>query len=356
MNNTNDSLLKNSLDSIQIGFEDYFNIEKDDRRIISSIRNLHAGILLFLKWLIKKNTPDCSNSLIMQNHAIKIDDGKVVAIPFGNKTIGREDIIDRLKIVGIDIDESQKSFLNKIGRIRNDIEHHFSNYPKQELEISILDAFWLLKGLNETYHKASNQSFFGKKSYNKLISLEVNYIKQKSLCFKKWVELDFKKISSRLPEKIFDSGLCNYYHDLEKIIKSKNIIQEEEINFYSSSIIFFSSIPCPVCKSELVEPTDHDFNHEIKILMHCTLCDKNFTLKDIIENYLEGYYAHEIMKVGSKGGMFALGRCPSCKLGAYLNFDEICMYCGNKDYEPEDPNFEYELQVRNVNLHSDKWD
>jgi uncharacterized protein (DUF983 family) len=71
--------------------------------------------------------------------------------------------------------------------------------------------------------------------------------------------------------------------------------------------------------------------------------------------YEEEYYAYEIMKSGAKGGVFALGRCPHCKLGTFLNFDSICMYCGNKDPDPEDPDFEYELQIRNVNIYSDKW-
>ena len=355
MRNVVDSLLKNALDSIQIGFEDYFSIEQDNRRIISSIRNLHAGILLFLKWIIKRHTPGNSNALIMKNHKLRIDGDKILAVTQGGKTIGREEIIDRLKVVGINIDENQKLFLNKIGRIRNAIEHHFSDHPEQELENSILDAFWLLKNFNEAYHTGSNQDFFGKESYNKLISLEVNYIKQKALCFSKWIELDFKKIQLRLPDKIFDSGLGKYYPDLEKIIKSKNIVDQDEIDFYASAIFFFSSISCPICKSELVEPIKNNFSSEIEITMRCTSCDEKFILKDVLENYLEEYYAYEIMKVGAKGGMFALGRCPSCKLGTYLNFDEICMYCGNKNPEPDDPHFEYDLQIRNVNLHSDKW-
>lgn len=352
MCNVVDFLLKNATDSIQLGFEDYFSIEQDNRRIISSIRNLHAGILLFLKWIIKKNTPECSNALIMKNYKLKIDGKNVLAIPQNGKTIGREEIIDRLKIVGINLTENHKLSLVKIGKIRNDIEHHFSNHPEQELKNSILDAFWILKDFREKYHNVSNQDFFGKDLYNKLISLEINYHKQKDICYSKWVKLDFQKIEPRLPEKILDLELNP---ELEKIIRFENITDEDEIDFYASAILFFSSISCPNCKSGLVEPIETDFSSKLKIEMRCTTCNETFMLRDIIEDYLEGYYAYEIMKAGAKSGIFPLGRCPDCKLGTFLNYDDVCIYCGNKNPNPTDHDFEYELQIRNVNIYSDKW-
>jgi hypothetical protein len=36
------SILKNAIDSIQVGIEDYEN--SDDRRSVSSVRNISAGI------------------------------------------------------------------------------------------------------------------------------------------------------------------------------------------------------------------------------------------------------------------------------------------------------------------------
>ena len=356
MNDVPDYFLKNAVDSIQIGFEDYFLIDQDNRRIVSSIRNLHAGILLFLKWIIKKRTPGNTDALIIKNHTLQIDGENILAIAHGSKTIGRDEIIDRLKIVGISLEDNQKLLLNKIGTIRNHIEHHFSNHPKQELEKSILAAFWFLKIFKENYYIAtSNQDFFGPVLYGKLISLEEHYGKQKALCYEKWVELDFNRIQARLPGKIFDADFNKYHLDLEKIIRSKHIIAQAEIDLYEVAILFFSSISCPNCKSELVKPIGHDFSSKMIIKVQCTTCDDIFMLEDVIENYLEEYYAYEIMKAGAKGGIFALGRCPSCKLGTFLNFDDICIYCGNINPYPEDLDFESELASRNVDLSSDKW-
>ena len=42
-----DSLLTNAVQSIQIGIEDFSST--DPRRILSTVRNLYAGILLLLK-------------------------------------------------------------------------------------------------------------------------------------------------------------------------------------------------------------------------------------------------------------------------------------------------------------------
>lgn len=355
----NDLLLKNAIDSIQVGFEDYFQCQIDERRIISSIRNLHAGILLFLKWLIKKNTPGPDNTaLIMKAHKLQIEGAKITAQSKGKKTIGKDEIFDRLEIVSITIEKNQKILLNKIGEIRNDIEHHFSNHPKQELENSILDAFWLIKDLKENHYPISNLDFFGQQSYDQLIALEKNFIKQKYQCLTKWSQLNLKEIENRLPGKIYDNEIkpSDLREQFEKfLIEEKKIVDEDERYFYECSLQFLSSIPCKACNATFTEPVESDFSSETTIILRCTRCSEKFTFRDTIENYLEEYYAYEIMKAGSKGGLFALDRCPKCHLGTFLNFDDICICCGNTDHKPEDQDFAQELMERNVNMHWGKW-
>jgi len=49
------SLLQNAIDSIQVGVEDYRM--DDDRRYLSAVRNICAGILLLYKEKLKRLSP-----------------------------------------------------------------------------------------------------------------------------------------------------------------------------------------------------------------------------------------------------------------------------------------------------------
>lgn len=49
-------LLKNAVESIQIGLKDYQDIDKDPRRELSSIRNIYAGILLLYKYKLQQHS------------------------------------------------------------------------------------------------------------------------------------------------------------------------------------------------------------------------------------------------------------------------------------------------------------
>ena len=46
----NKKLLQNAINSIEIGIEDYELSQQDERRIISCVRNVFAGILLLFKY------------------------------------------------------------------------------------------------------------------------------------------------------------------------------------------------------------------------------------------------------------------------------------------------------------------
>ena len=57
------SILKNAIDSIEIGLEDYNTGE--ERRFLSATRNLYAGILLLFKYkLVLLSPPDSDEVLI----------------------------------------------------------------------------------------------------------------------------------------------------------------------------------------------------------------------------------------------------------------------------------------------------
>ena len=60
------SLLQNAVVSIQLGLEDFAS--EDERRVISSVRNLYSGVLLLCKEVLRLlSPPDSNDVLILKN-------------------------------------------------------------------------------------------------------------------------------------------------------------------------------------------------------------------------------------------------------------------------------------------------
>lgn len=59
-----DTLLNNAISSIQIGIEDYES--EDERRVLSAVRNLTAGILLLFKEKLSELSPGDSNEVLLK--------------------------------------------------------------------------------------------------------------------------------------------------------------------------------------------------------------------------------------------------------------------------------------------------
>jgi len=74
-------LLKNAVASIQLGVED-FQRNDDLRRLLSAIRNFHAGVLLLCKEVLRRLSPPDSNEVHIKakQAAIKTKSGEIVWI------------------------------------------------------------------------------------------------------------------------------------------------------------------------------------------------------------------------------------------------------------------------------------
>lgn len=324
-----DLLQKNAIDSIQLGVEDYFLALQDERRVISSIRNLYSGILLLFKAEIKKRSPpNAADTLIKKYHSLKVHGDIILAKGKGTQTIGLYEFKERFQLVNILIDDEIINKLTKLSELRNSIEHHFTDSPREMLENSILEAFLLLKNFNDKYSSLKKNELFKKENWRKLTEMEKIHDGFKEECVQKWKDINFADIENRI-----------FPVSQEDDIRNKIIID------------FFSEINCPRCRSDLIEPLAKNFYKNTEIDMKCMKCDEKFNFGNVIEETLESHYAYEIMKVGAKGGCLPLGICQECELGTFLNYEHICIYCGNEKQGEDDPEFAYELFSRNVNDH-----
>lgn len=342
-------LLQNAIDSIQLGFEDYFLMKEksDERRILSSIRNLHAGVLLLLMAKIQDLTPQAANNaLIIKSYQFKIVGDQVVVVgDEKSNTIDSFRIFEHLKVVGINIDEQKKRH-ERLAKVRNEIEHHFCGKPKEELENVILEFYWFVKEFNDKFYNLKNDLIFSKENLDRLIKIEAIDKKQRRECFEDWKKLPYDDIENRIPET--QEEFNDQY--IIEMLESELAHNDEYVDLYYNGIKFFSLITCPCCQSDLVKPVSNDFSNLSTFRAKCTRCGDQFFLKDIIEDHLQYFYQYEICKAGSKGGNLPLSRCIKCNLGTFINYNSTCFYCGNTEEGAVSPDFERELMSNNVNI------
>jgi hypothetical protein len=80
------AILQNAVDSIQLGVEDLES--SDNRRILSAVRNITAGVLLLFKEKLRQlSPPDSQEVLLMQQIRIQRSDKGLAYIGAGSKTV-----------------------------------------------------------------------------------------------------------------------------------------------------------------------------------------------------------------------------------------------------------------------------
>lgn len=144
MSTLKNPLLKNAVESIQIGLEDYQDIDKDPRRELSSIRNIYAGILLLYKYKLQQLSPDGSNEVLLKSKIVPQQNAKTGLISLkgsGKRTVNVHEIIERFKKLNISIN---KDNLKALGDVRNDTEHYYVQQTGINVKEVITKAFHLI--------------------------------------------------------------------------------------------------------------------------------------------------------------------------------------------------------------------
>jgi hypothetical protein len=134
------SLYENAIESIQIGVEDFFRGE--NRRMLSAVRNVHAGVLLLCKEKLRRLSPDDELLLFQKLEPKPGADGKVSIVPLGHHTVGIEVIKKRFK--DCNVAPEWKRF-EAISKIRNEIEHSYFQGARERAREALADAFVLIR-------------------------------------------------------------------------------------------------------------------------------------------------------------------------------------------------------------------
>jgi hypothetical protein len=279
------SILKNAIDSIAMGLEDYES--PDNRRIISSTRNIFAGILLLFKHKLSElSSPESDEALIKQSVLPEKDgSGDIRWIGKGKKTVDVQTIKDRFQSLKIDVDWNR---LDKINNYRNDVEHYYSNLNHESIQQLISDSFIIIRDFISEHLDDDPKDLLGDKSWSVLVEVHEVYEREKAVCTAKI----------------------------------------EDLQFYSDEICMaFVAHKCKKCGSGLISPYLNSEN-AIDQEFECRSCDENYTYDEIVKEAIPEYYEAAIYSSHKDGGEIPLIDCPSCFEGLYIYSEQICAGCG----------------------------
>jgi hypothetical protein len=113
-------------------------------RLLSAVRNIHAGILLLYKEALRRQSPKDSNDVLMMARILPSRDANrnIVFIGIGKKTVDAQQIREKFESLGIQTDWRRFS---RISEVRNDVEHLYPRLDQKGLEGLIVDSFLLVR-------------------------------------------------------------------------------------------------------------------------------------------------------------------------------------------------------------------
>lgn len=275
------SIYKNAINSITMGVEDYnMVLDGDDKRLISSTRNIFAGILLLFKYKLSELSPEDSDEVLIKKDILPVmEDGiSLIWKGKGSKTVDVEQIKRRFQSLGINIDWKR---LDKINQYRNKIEHYYSTEDKESVKGMISSCFLVIRDFINNEIKLDPKEELGYEVWDTLVSIsEVNEA-EKMICMENLNQLDW------IDEKTFR---------------------------------MVTEVSCDDCLSNLI---NSDENGDI----YCKSCDKEFKQSELVEIALEDNYGLTPREV-SKGEEPSIIECPNCNVTTYVLFENMCKVCG----------------------------
>lgn len=277
------SLLNNAIKSIQVGVEDFESGHVD--RLIPAVRNLYAGILLLFKEKLRRLSPSNSNEALIKKDIIfkKGEDGIIYFEGHRQKTVDRYQIENRLEDLGVKADWER---VNRISKIRNDIEHYYSNENRDAIREVLSNTFIVIRDFIKNELENDALELLGSSCWGVLLKESEVFEKEKAECLEGMSKIDL------------DSAF------LGKAIKDCN---------------------CDLCGSTLILPIDPYASEKG---FKCKSCGQEMPFTDLAERYLEGYFGAARYRAYKDGGDSPLEICPECSLMGYIMDEHKCAICG----------------------------
>ncbi|WP_319549140.1 hypothetical protein [Desulfogranum marinum] len=280
------SIYKNAIASIQIGVEDY--LSPDDRRKLSAVRNIFAGLLLLYKEKLCDLSPGYDKELF-----VKIDirphrdeKGEITYLAAGKskKTVNVQQIKDRFSTLNVKVDWE---VFDQINRVRNDVEHYYTVAPEPVIKEILAKSFILIKDF--IYHQFQEEpvDVLGEDCWRELLQIADVYESEKKASVDSLAKIDWK------------------YGTLERAVEF---------------------VRCPACSSDLIK-TDDTVLYSNAVNFTCSSCGNPFSFTEVVSSCVaEAMYGESYIAM-TDGGDEPYGTCPECGEETYVFEEGCCLSC-----------------------------
>ncbi|MBX3501783.1 MAG: hypothetical protein KF889_20260 [Alphaproteobacteria bacterium] len=279
------TLFTNAILAIRIGVEDYQS--NDPGRALSAVRNFYAGILLLAKEVLVRQAPNAQATDVLSAAYKPQPDGVggISFVPQSSKTVDFATLADRFKDFGLRID---RTLLNDLNRIRNEIEHLYTATPVAVVREAIARAFPVVSDLFR-YLQESPAAALGE-AWTKMLEVREVHERELAACV----------------------GTFQYVE-------------------WTYSCLQDAPRECPECGSNLVAQTDPENRDRQSVEAVCRSCGEEISAEALVEHTLDKYFEADAYMAAKDGDTLPVQTCSECSVDAYVTTAEEtgCVWCGS---------------------------
>lgn len=273
-------LFDNAVESIVVGIEDYRRNSRP--RALSAVRNFYAGTLLLAKEVLVRKVPNADPDDILGAKYKPVSDGAggVNYETVGRATIDFAQVGERFSDFGLGISHAELKDLN---RIRNDIEHLYTNAAVDAVREAIAKAFPVVVELFRLAEEDPREVLGD--AWQTMLEVRSVYERELEQC-----EMTFERVDW----------------------KSEALAEAPKV--------------CPECGSHLVEQTDPENTKYENAKARCRACGEEIEAEKLVETAIDEHLSlsHRDIKYGAEPDHT---NCHECSLKTYVLAENKCVWC-----------------------------
>lgn len=278
-------LLTNAIESLRLGIEDYK--EGSHGRLLTAIRNIHAGVLLLYKEALRRLSPADSNEVLVKAKITPKQDakGQLTFVGDGRKTADVQQIRERFHAMGIATDWTR---FDRITEARHEIEHYYTKSSQKALAGIISDTFIVVRNFITIELEENPLELLGDETWQAMLETSEVYETEREECRKAVLTVEWG--SAALEEGV-------------------------------------SELICMSCGGDLLRPEAQRKNYDADMTLECRACGGTMEARYFVPAAISSVLDDEKYEAYKDGGELPYTNCPSCGVEAYVMRERRCAYC-----------------------------
>jgi hypothetical protein len=274
------SLLNNAVTSVRLALEDYAS--PDDGRLLSAVRNLHAGILLLYKEKLRLLSPAGSDEVLVKaKHKLQKGPTGLMPVGVGRKTVDVSQIKEHFATLGVKTDWER---FDKVSNLRNEIEHYFTTANRGAIASMISETFLIIRDFIQLELKEDPKELLGDDDWNTLLSVSEVYERERDECERALNAIDWQY------DVLLDAVL---------------------------------ELTCRECGSSLLFPLGTGRDADLQ----CRSCGEHERFEKYASRGIHEHFSGENFSSYKDGGEPFSIDCPHCGGHGYIVSDNCCVIC-----------------------------